>query len=528
MSYLFPHAALDSPGSYRFQGSQESLYDEAHSFFTPPITRPQNHVFFNSDDSLYKTELRKLNIPVFKLEVTDFSEPSPRNITFECENYDDDDIVNESDVYEGEMKGWKNKPNSFFMQKSQSFDVPSIQIEMVNDTDNYLNISGGNKLSKNVMYSSLQDLSSSTSSVNSIVHESNLDLSTMDPDTPIKHRNWKSPDEIRKGHVKTLTKHFEGSLVSKGSKSSSTPDVNRSEDIGVKEQKVYFSEEKIDSKLSDIERLEVLKLLLDWSTQGSEAKDTGFSLKLSENLKKTSSRSKSEPNLSPSATRSLSYNIFTTKYSSESDVLSTNLENDFLHKCRFRNCIFNTNFQPNKTGTNKETRPKSILKPTQLNNITNLQHEKNFLGKCGRRHSEIIETNEKLNEGINRCDSLEQLTNIQKKRTLRTIKKFPESYIIRKASKTNNEIKNSENVYKSPKIVIFRRKCIPKTWRSCSDIKYKQMTVRKCCKNAKKSCPVFKISESENGGQRRTQSCLDIDRENLDGRVGSGTCCSKT
>lgn len=490
---------MDSPGSYRFQGSQESLYDEAHHFFTPPVSRPHNHVFFNSDDSLYKTELRKLNIPVFKLEVTDFSEPSPRNVTFEC-----DPDADEADYYENELRNsWKNKSSNFFMQKSQSFDVPSIQVELVNDTENYLNIAS-NKLSKPIVYSSLQDLSSSTSSINSGIHESNLDLSSIDPDTPVKHKNWKSPDEIRKGHVKSLTRHFEDTFTGRGSisKSVSTPNVNRGEPKAEMTQRAFFSEEKLNNKLTEIERLEVLKLLHDWSTQGSEAKDSTFS------LKKSSVKFASEPNLSPKSAGK--YNIFVTRYSSESNVTN----DDFLHKCKFRNCIFNTDFKPTNFGTNK---PKGILKPpTQsenecLNNITNLQHEQR---KNDRRHSEIIETISNLNPQLIRCDSLERLTDLQKKRTVRSVKKFPESYIVRRA------VKNAENVYRSPsksaKVIVFRKKSMPKTWRSCSDIKYKQKTVRKCCKNAKKSCPVYKNSDSENTEQRRAQSCLNIDQENLD------------
>lgn len=296
------------------------------AFYTPPAPKPMNQVFFSSDDSLYKSEVRKLAIPkieiqdeddnrkqehpVFELKVTDFSEPSPRDVT-----------------------------ESWIQEKEKT--APGI-------------------LKKLTKPPSLQDLSSSTSSVNSGVHESNLDLSVLDPDTPLKH--WKSPDEIRKGHVKELARHFEHVSALK---------TNRFRD------RKYRSEEK----LTDFERLELLKLLREWSIQGSESK-AELSLRI------TRKKSVSEPDLSH--------------------------KSDFWHRCEFKNCIFN----------------------------------------------------EETKNEIRHADSP---------------KKFPRSYIV------------------------TRRR----NWKSCSDIKCKERIVRKCCKNAKQTCPMYRRSFCGNT-PRKTRSCVDV------------------
>lgn len=507
------------------------MNSEANYFYTPPVVKPKNQVFFNSDDSLYKSELRKLTIPrieiqsdepVFNLRVTDFSEPSPRDVTEECEGA----YLNNNDLVAN--KSWKSKTSNYVQHKSYSLDVteiPSIEIQLVGDNDVPVS-DNTNKLNKPLMYSSLQDLSSSTSSVNSGVHESNLDLSAIDPDTPIKH--WKSPSEIRKGHVKALARQFEDAFAYRQSVSTSgsMPDLNKCGKTKIK----FRSQEKLDNKLTDFERLEILKLLRDWSINGSEAK-TDFTLKITSceiNTKEKSSLnhgiSISEPDLSPKTKTGAIFN--NKKFNSESNVNTKNVvpDADFWHKCRFRNCIFNAEHKT--TGTNdlnsEKVKPKGILKNREsLNNIANKQQHR-ILQKGARRNSEIIESRN-YTEQLARCDSLECLTNLRKK-------KFPESYIItRRNSKQQN---NTETFCKYPtKVVVFRKKCAPKAWKSCSDIKCKQKVVRKCCKNAKKTCPIYRRS-SENS-PRKTRSCISI----VSGDVGAqldtvrdfevGNCCRK-
>lgn len=538
-----PQAALDSPTYYRYyQGSQESLNSEAHYFYTPPVVKPKNQIFFNSDDSLYKSELRKLTIPrieiqsdepVFNLRVTDFSEPSPRDVTEECEGA----YLNNNDLVAN--KSWKSKTSNYVQHKSYSLDVteiPSIEIQLVGDNDVPAS-DNTNKLNKPLMYSSLQDLSSSTSSVNSGVHESNLDLSAIDPDTPIKH--WKSPSEIRKGHVKALARQFEDAFAYRQSVSASgsVPDLNKCGKVQVK----FRSQEKLNDKLTDFERLEILKLLRDWSIHGSEAK-TDFTLKITSceintkeksNLNQRPGLSISEPDLSPK-TRIKTGAIFSKKFNSESNVNTKDVSDaDFWHKCRFRNCIFNAEHKTSGTNDlNSEiVKPRSILKNREsLNNIANKQHR--ILQKGARRHSEIIESRN-YSEQLARCDSLECLNNLRKRRE---IKKFPESYIITRRNSTNKQKQqqnnNTETLCKYPtKVVVFRKKCAPKAWKSCSDIKCKQKVVRKCCKNANKMCPIYKRS-SENS-PRKTRSCISIVSEDTAAQLDTvrdfevGNCCRK-
>lgn len=514
-------------------------------FYTPPVVKPKNQVFFNSDDSLYKSELRKLTIPrieiqsdepVFNLRVTDFSEPLPRDVTAECEGA----YLNNNEFVAN--RSWRNKTSSYMQHKSYSLDVteiPSIEIQLVGDNDVPAS-DNTNKLNRPLMYSSLQDLSSSTSSVNSGVHESNLDLSAIDPDTPVKH--WKSPSEIRKGHVKALAKQFEDVFAERqsASTSGSVPDLNRCEKDNIK----FRSEENLNDKLTDFERLEVLKLLRDWSIHGSESK-TDFTLKFTSceintkketSLKKHSEKSLSETDLSPKSI-SKSGAIFSKKFNSESNINTKDIPDaDFWHKCSFRNCIFNDKHK--STGTNnmesERPKPKSILKNREsMNNIANKQHR--ILQKDDRRHSEIIES-KTYREQLIRCDSLECLTHLTKRKqsALKEIKKFPESYIYtRRNSGSNQKQKTSDTFCKYPtKVVVFRRKSTPKTWKSCSDIKPKPKIVRKCCKNAKKTCPIYKCSADNNNGPRKTRSCLSITGEDVaqtdtvrDFQVGS--CCRK-
>lgn len=473
--------------------------------------------------------MRKLTIPrieiqsdepVFNLRVTDFSEPSPRDVTEECEGA----YLNNNDGFVAN-KSWRNKTSNYVQHKSYSLDVteiPSIEIQLVGDND-VPTSDNTNKLNKPLIYSSLQDLSSSTSSVNSGVHESNLDLSAIDPDTPVKH--WRSPSEIRKGHVKALARQFEDVFAEKHivSNSGSVPDLNKCDKAKVK----FCSEEKLNDKLTDFERLEVLKLLRDWSIYGSEAK-SDFTMKITSceintKQKQSRGRSLSEPDLSPKS-KIKTGAIFNKKFSSENNVNTNGVPDaDFWHKCSFRNCIFNAEYK--SSGTNnidsEKPKPKSILKNREcLNNIANKQHR--ILQRGARRNSEIIESrNNYYSEQFARCDSLECLTNLSKRKD---IKKFPESYIITRRNSANNQKQRN-----STKVVVFRGKYTPKSWKSCSDIKCKQTVVRKCCKNAKKTCPIYR--RSSDGSPRKTRSCLSIsgDVAHLDTvrDFELGSCCSK-
>lgn len=505
--------------------------------------KPKNNVFFNSDDSLFKTEKRKFVIPrieiqsdepVFSLQVTDFSEPKPKNVTL---MYDESGQTMKLQKVEEYVKP-KTKAQEFAQNKSFSIDVNTscVDINTISETDKFLSI-GTKKLARQKPTStSLGDLSSSTSSINSCIYESNFDLSQIDPDTPLKH--WKSPFEIR--HAKNLEKD---------NKATSEPVLNKKKYVITSRSK-SVSEENLNDKLTEYERLEILKLLHDWSLNGSESKSE-FNINLNKarsidnidsiarddeivnNLKKIGEKFCSEPDLSPKSRQNRGQSIVLGKYSSDSKLPSTVLEDDFLHKCQYRNCIFNVDFTSRK-GTNYtssfEKPLKSILKNSResvrnsndslkennnndcLNNITNLQingKPKNHYDS--RRYSDVIQTNKPINSDMIRCDSLERLTQMRKP------KKFPESYIVsRKGSFRTQRLKNSENGQrpKSPKVIVLRKKCIPKTWKSCSDIKPKK-PVKKCCKYAKKSCPVLKSSSDSPRKARKTKSCACISEENI-------------
>lgn len=526
-------------------GSRESLYStQSYRLFTPPATKPKNNIFFNSDDSLFKGKqhqhrftIPRIEIvsdePVFNLQVTDFSEPSPKNVTL---TYDETGINMKQEKIEEYCvkpihKNWKDKTNDFVQQKSFSIEVNDTYwwgIDDINEGDKFLSI-GARRSRQKLASSSLQDLSSSTSSVNSCVHESNFDLSQIDAGIPIKHKTWKSPYEIRLGKVKDLADRFEN-------KATSVPMLSKKRFAATRSKSV--SEEQLNNKLTEYERLEILKLLHDWSLNGSESKSE-FNLKLStENLNTHNftfvkpsataslTRSKvkfsSEPNLSPPNENSRDV-IVIAKFRSDNS-LSQNVNLDqFNHKCQYRNCIFNIDFIPKRgtkpevedTVTEIEPKPKGILKPVKdikdkeevecLNNITNLQKKP----KYRRRFSEVIEA-KPFNSQLVRCDSLERLTDINSKK----YKKFPESYIVTRRNSTRKQTtKNDENVMKSssPKMLVMRRKYLPKTWKSCSDIKTRK-TVRKCCRNAKVTCPVSRDSPKVS---RKTQSCACIEREQI-------------
>lgn len=377
-----------------------------------------------------------------------------------------------------------SKASNFVQQKSYSIDVHEndYNIDQINETDKFLSIGRKKLKQQRIVSASLQDLSSSTSSINSAIHESNLDLSQIDPDTPIKQKNWRSPYEIR--HGRNFDRQFDN-------KATSVPTLSKKKTVYSRSKSV--SEDKLNDKLTEYERMEILKLLYDWSLNGSESK-----IELKVDLKKNLSKSKSYPDLSPNKTPNNDL-IFVAKYKSESNLTNTNVLNDFLHKCQFRNCIFNVDYVPNGT-------------KGCLNNVTNIQTKPKFENL--RRNSEIVETKKpSFNSQLIRSDSLNDLK-------IKEHKKFPDAYIVtrhknspkKKLIENNN---NNNNKPKSPKIIVLRKKYIPnKTWKSCSDIKIKR-TVRKCCRYAKKTCPVLKNSPDDDGKTaRKTQSCVNIEHNN--------------
>lgn len=668
---MFLHAAMDT-------GSQESLYGDRHyRMYTPPVTKPKNNVFFSSDDNLYRTEVRQLQIPriqidyepEFKLQITDFSEPNPRDVTFEYE----DEFVPLGIACDYAMsssksaESWKDKSSIFSKQKSHSLDVKDtsfIDIEQCSDSEAYLTISSNSKKLKQ-MSTSLQDLSSSTSSINSVIHDSNLDLSQLD--SPIKQKNWKSPDEIRHGYVKSLARQFEYAFNKKKNVSCtvSVPNLNKlcdSEDeLDIYKSRRYKSATQLSTKLNEYEREILQRLLQDWSLHGSKGMDpedidlkecdgnesstlkkfilnndtselpSDFKLaenesreirnsnppsdepklkrllfselrskpvvkfsnedihlsscelcnkeetnvfKLSKrnltsedytkyfksNLKKTDKPFHSEPDLSPKTRSKLIRDnlIYIAKYNSESNLSKPmNFDLDIMHKCQYRNCIFNSDYF-NNVGPSDENIVKDEITDisavdikSSIENIDEKQNNKKlkgilknsneklnienwkdsskrepmFLKNITRRHSEIIDS-KSFNNQLIRCGSLERLTKPQMEKDSRALewKKFPESYIVRKNTKNFSKSGDNQNSSEEfqlirndsltrraknskPKVIVLKRKYYPKTWKSCSDIKNRQKPIRKCCRYAKTTCPILRgTSETK----RRTQSCADV------------------
>lgn len=499
------HAAWEATD--RFHSSQESLYTKQR-MYTPPICKPKRNVFFNSDDSLYKSEMQKLTIPQitiiqppeFKLEITDFSDPTPKSVTIQNKN---SPLVRQQKI--DTVDYHEEKKLEFLQKKSISVDDPFD----LSYTENYLHVSD-KKLNQCKLSNSLQELSSSTSSINSGIHESTLDLTQIDPYTPVKR--WKSPDDLRDGKVKTLAQHFEHVFNSKRNKlgSYSVPDVNKpyySSNINVRS----FSNENLNltTKLTEYERMEVLKVLCDWSLQGCEANsDANFSLKIMKEFKSLeekvtvnkTKKSLSESNLSP---RNEKNHI--KKYTSETNLGSKQFSDDsFLHDCIFTNCIFNRNFDPSKgttLGLRQESdkaskvQPKSILKNSNehLYNVDSFNNnvakkKPHFLDQDSRRHSDI-NLPKPFSSRLIRCGSIERIIRPQKK------------YFV------------TRNGAYRPKVIVTHKKCMPKNWKSCSDIKSKQKTIKKCCRNAKRTCPVLATSMPVG---RKTKSSISIDQDDMD------------
>nr|XP_022907199.1 afadin isoform X2 [Onthophagus taurus] len=575
-----PHRASDFM-DYPY-GSQEYLYDDPSQYriYTPPVTKPKNNVFFNSDDNLYKTETRKLTIPrieiesssdepEFKLQITDFSDPDPKDVTFE---------------YEDEFKplGYEiprsNKKN-FYQQKSYSLDIAnddqSSDAEFFDAGDAYLTIGNNSKRLKQIS-GSLQDLSSSTSSINTVINESTLDLSIINAE--IKQKYWKSPDEIRQGHVRDLIDSFEygkEKICNNISNAVSVPNLNEKiieENLG-DNKKWSQSARELNSDLTEREMNYLARLLQDWSVNGSEGinpeeldlekekykennkksvrfsqenlfedcdyckdfkKEDNENVKKKQrnlssddykkfyncNLKKIDKQYHSAPDLSPGTRNKLIRDnlIYVAKYKSDNDVSKTNqnVDNlDIMHKCQYRNCIFNSNyFDFSGPKQNIINNIKENFQKTEKNqNVTNDQLQKQgpiFLRQTPRRYSEIIETNStkqpsSFQKTLIRYGSLERLSDISNTNK----KKFPESYIVRKPIEMFKTFANESPKRKNKaKTIVLKTKIYPKTWKSCSDIKNRQRVIKKCCKNANVTCPILK--SHDDSSRRMTRSCADV------------------
>lgn len=484
--------------------------------YTPPVTKPKNNVFFNSDDSLYKTETRKLTIPrieiepsepIFRVEITDFSEPNPTNVTLRGE-IETTTTTTTPSVYDNNKttaKSLKNKTN-YVQQKSFSLDIKDVPYidssPILTEQDHYLNTK------YKPISISLQDLSSSTSSLNSCVHESNLDLSQ---DTPIKEKNWKSPNELRE--IKILSKRFEDIFGNRIVLSATSyPNLNNNPSkrgVALKKNKsleeiksfraVDDRGDSNKSKLTETERYEVLKVLEDWSLNGSQAKGEFQLSKVNyESKRKTFSEAyakyfktnierhkyNSEPNLSiDTNTNNGGPIVLLNKYKSDTNL--TMDPNNFYHDCKFRNCIFN-NRNLTKDGT----------KRFFINETFN-QEVDETINESQNLDEEPLQQNN-FNK-LKRCGSLERLNNDINNYK----KKFPDSYVIVRKITTTTPIINNRT--------ISMRKCIGKSWKSCSDIK-RQKVVQKCCKNAKKTCPILKSDPNCcTVEERKTQSCDNFD-----------------
>lgn len=414
--------------------------------------------------------------------------------------------------------------------------------------------------------STLQELSSSQSSINSSnggLQELTLDLTLAESETPVKRKIWKSPDQVRLGYVKTLAKHFDNmSHPHSISSAQSYPELR----FPNKTEKKVLSAEDLKDKLSETERLQILKQLQDWSTFGSDAKSSNIDLKLkteTAEIKPALEKNKynSEINISNKTVDSLS-----PKNKSKSEPYL--LKDDFdSHKCSFKNCIFK--LKPDEPESiNIAPALKSILKHSEDKNIV-VEQNKNIVA----RKDKNIHDQKPFNCSLVRCDSLDSINKCQKIYTAHVypvaqIKKFPESYIVTRKSNNkkyasesnlqfcnclecrrqemikkgiianedsqkinsldqenrtpsvnkissdaeeNKEKKDTSNMelaqLNAPKIVYLHKKNRSKTWKSCSDIMNKKKAVKKCCRYAKKTCPILKISSAV---LRDSKSCTSI------------------
>lgn len=378
-----------------------------------------------------------------------------------------------------------------------------------------------------------QELSSSQSSINSSnagAQELTLDLTLSEIETPVKRKLWKSPDQVRSGYVKTIAKHFEG-IAGNISGAQSVPDLSKNEKLYKKSK----SSEDINDKLTEEEAVVIFQQLQEWSTFGSSAKTT-LMIDLTRRDALLERKFKSEMDLSQ---KSLSPE---NKSKSESYLLKDDFDS---HNCSFKNCIFK--LKPDEEVKSETKNLKGILK--------NTEEVKEYLNE-----GEKIVKQKPFNCTLVRCDSLDSINKCQKiYKThlfpIKEFKKFPESYIVTKrsnkkyASELNLQFCNcmeckridmanrgvliqnlavkkletpspvrrkltspKRSPKKIPKIVYVHKKIRPKTWKSCSDIVHKRK-VKKCCKFAKKTCPILKISDPV---LRDTKSCASIVEDMFD------------
>lgn len=594
---------------HRFRDSQDSLLHGSvkYNIFSP---RQKSSGFFASDDSLYKAELKKLTIPrisieaepSFNLEITDFSEPYPKNTYIIDESFTEYPKLDLLEVKS--LRKNKSGPvnqlgsNNLMPRLSVEInDIPYIDSDIRNnadDTEKCDEMKNGNNLLS-------QELSSSQSSINSSNagnQELTLDLTLFDTDdAPEKPRCWKSPDQVRLGYVKTVARHFDDIFCNRNvAAAQSVPELR---EINKPIQKKSTSEDNLSNKLSETERLEVFKLLQDWSTFGSDAPKSDSTISkaiikqknenvISNNDEKQIEEDESNINLTTERKYQSETNISrenqnvtpesSNKFKSESEIskLVSDSTDWYAHKCQFKNCIFNidsiTNINNMESAPHTEEIPKEeieksvheenekkeklksvsaikgILKNT-TENITNTVTEKDF-----NDFKIFVNALKPFNGQLVRCDSLDNITRCRKKFTARVysatdVRKFPESYIVTRRTKKFNseedikicnclECKNQDaarrqrsslpsnvldsiadkpTVKTSPKIVFLHRKVKPKTWKSCSDILGKRKpTVKKCCRYAKRTCPVLKNSAYLT---RNIKSCTDINNDTTQNKV---------
>lgn len=478
------------PTLQRYRGSQESLYGSTTLYgsnlfgssilygstksnrFSP---RQKSSGFFSSDDSLYKAELKKLTIPrisiepepSFNLEVTDFSEPEPKDSTYIIEesllDYPKLDLLDVKNKKKGKSGPVHHLSGSNTNKISLEInDIPFIDSEFRNNDDNDEEKCDESKF-ENLLIS--QELSSSQSSINSSVggnQELALDLTLVDTEyMPSKPRCWKSPDQVRLGYVKSITQQFEDIFSNRTvAAASSVPELRETaEEV----KKKSNSEENLTNKLSETERLEVFKLLQDWSTFGSDAPKSNVSINISIHQEnqiihqnvgnvdcvdkpKLKEKYRSEPNISKMDKDDLTPN----KYKSDSELSKIISEtfNSHTHKCDFKNCIFNIDTLKNETEitpTDDFTEDKSMIESSEKEKLGNV-HKKGILKNPVVENifnNDVNSQNEKpFNGQLVKSDSLDNIKRCKKKYTARVystsssdVRKFPESYIVTRKKK---------------------------------------------------------------------------------------------
>lgn len=410
-------------------------------------------------------------------------------------------------------------------------------IPFIDSDKNVEEIEKGDCSEKENLLINQHELSSSQSSINSSnagAQELTLDLTLFDDETPVKRKCWKSPDQVRLGYVKTVAKHFEGISGSRIVIAQSVSELRNVSKISKKNQ----STDDLNDKLSETERLEIFKQLQDWSVFGTNALETNnigtaFNNMIQNEIKTDlkQRKYKSESNISepivPDKTKS-----YSEPYLADFD----------SHKCSFKNCIFK--LKPDEEPPTAGKPLKGILKNVDenLKIIDPTPQQKPF------------------NCRLVKCDSLDSINRCQKMyRThvypITEFKKFPESYIVTKKSNNSKKYASETNLFfcnclecrrrdmikkgiitdscdseKTPKTdriapkIVFLHKKAPKPWKSCSDIVHKKK-LKKCCRYAKRTCPVLKTSDTT---LRDSKSCNSITEDIFDETTQDITDSKKT